>query len=526
MADIVLINPRFEISYWGLEHAMPFLGVKAILPVANLPLLAALTPAGHEVILVDENIEPIDFARCARADIVGLTGMSVQRLRMKEILLELKRRGVFSVVGGPWVTVQEDDFAGLADVIFIGEAEQTWPQFLGEWGEGRHQIRYEQAERTDMATVPVPRLDLLRMQDYAFGSVQFSRGCPFECEFCDIIVTFGRRPRIKSSAQILAELDALVAAGKPAAFVVDDNLIGNKKAIKPILRDIVAWQAQHGFPVTLVTEASIDLADDAELVELMVEANFASVFVGIETPNEASLRETKKLQNLRSRGGTMLEKVHRIQDAGMEVWCGVIVGFDNDEAGIFAAQSRFLRESRIANAMVNMLVAIPRTPLYKRLASEGRLDHSEEWAGYGGFGTNVVPLRIGREALYAGYTELMRELYAADAFFGRLDELYFSGGFQISKARRRYLRRHPIDRFKLNARLFGEAVAMFVMLMRGVSDEALRREYRRRLLRTAWRSRDPDMIWNYALKCAMHYHIHRIVQELLSRPQFSARLAA
>jgi len=290
MADIVLINPRFEISYWGLEHAMPFLGVKAILPVANLPLLAALTPAGHSVTLVDENVEPIDFARCARADIVGLTGMSVQRLRMKQILLELKRRGIFTVLGGPWVTVMEDDFAGLADVIFIGEAEETWPRFLGEWREGRHATRYEQAERTDMATVPVPRLDLLRMRDYAFGSVQFSRGCPFECEFCDIIVTFGRRPRIKNSAQVLAELDALVAAGKPAAFVVDDNLIGNKKAIKPILRDIVDWQAQHGFPLTLVTEASIDLADDAELMELMVEANFASVFVGIETPNEASLR--------------------------------------------------------------------------------------------------------------------------------------------------------------------------------------------------------------------------------------------
>jgi radical SAM superfamily enzyme YgiQ (UPF0313 family) len=526
MADIVLINPRFEISYWGLEHAMPFLGVKAILPVANLPLLAALTPPGHNVSLVDENIEPIDFARCARADIVGLTGMNVQSLRMKEIIRELKRRGVFTVVGGPWVTVHEDDLANLVDVVFIGEAEETWPRFLGEWSEGRHQIRYEQTERTDMATVPLPRLDLLRMKDYAFGSVQFSRGCPFECEFCDIIVTFGRRPRIKNSAQVLAELDALVAAGKPAAFVVDDNLIGNKKAIKPILRDIVAWQAERGFPLTLVTEASIDLADDAELLELMVEANFASVFVGIETPNEASLRETKKLQNLRSRGGTMLEKVHRIQDAGMEVWCGVIVGFDNDEAGIFAAQSRFLRDSRIANAMVNMLVAIPRTPLYKRLASEGRLDLSEEWAGYGGFGTNVVPLRIGREALYAGYTELMRELYTADAYFGRLDELYFGGRFRLSQARRSYLRRHPIDRFKLNARLLVEAVAMFVMLMRGVPDEALRREYRRRLLRTAWRSWDPDMIWNYALKCATHYHIHRIVQELLSRPQFSTDLAA
>src|SRR5271167_1952018 len=292
MADIVLINPRFEISYWGLEHAMPFLGVKAILPVANLPLLAALTPPEHNVTLVDENIEPIDFARCARADIVGLTGMNVQRPRMKEIIRELKRRGVFTVVGGPWVTVREDDIAGLADVIFIGEAEETWPRFLGEWREGRHGTRYEQVERTDMATVPVPRLDLLRMKDYAFASVQFSRGCPFECEFCDIIVTFGRRPRIKTSAQVLAELDALVAAGKRTAFIVDDNLIGNKKAIKQVLRDVVAWQAKRGYPLMFSTEASIDLAEDAELMELMVEANINKVFIGIETPNEAALRET------------------------------------------------------------------------------------------------------------------------------------------------------------------------------------------------------------------------------------------
>src|ERR1700737_1014524 len=167
MADIVLINPRFEISYWGLEHAMPFLGAKAVLPVASLPLLAALTPSGHSVTLIDENVESIDFARCARADIVGGTGMNVQRRRMKEILGELKRLGVFTAVGGAWVTVQEDDFAGLADVIFIGEAEETWPRFLREWSEERHQARYEQAERTDMETVPAPRFDLLRMKDYA-----------------------------------------------------------------------------------------------------------------------------------------------------------------------------------------------------------------------------------------------------------------------------------------------------------------------------------------------------------------------
>lgn len=526
MANIVLINPRFEISYWGLEHAVPFLGVKAAMPVANLPLLAALTPPGHKVTLVNENVEPIDFARCARADIVGVTGMNVQRQRMKEILNELKRRGVFTVVGGPWVTVQEDDIAGLTDVIFIGEAEQTWPQFLAEWSKGRHQTRYEQAERTDMATVPVPRLDLLRMKDYAFASVQFSRGCPFECEFCDIIVTFGRRPRIKTSAQVLSELDALVAAGKQYAFIVDDNLIGNKKAIKLVLRDVIDWQVKHGYPLMFSTEASIDLAEDAELMQLMAEANLSSVFIGIETTNEAALRETKKVQNLRARGGSMLDKVHRIQQAGMEVWCGLIVGFDNDDTSIFAAQSRFVREARIVSAMINMLVAIPRTPLHKRLLNEGRLTPLQDEEHSGGFGTNVVPLRISREALYGGYTELMRELYAADAYFARLDELYLDPSFRLTQARTRYLRRHPLRWFKCNAQLLAEAAGIFVLLMRGIPDAALRREYRRRLMRLVQHRREPQIIQTYAVKCAMHYHAHRMVQELLARPQVSTDLAA
>jgi radical SAM superfamily enzyme YgiQ (UPF0313 family) len=526
MADIVLINPRFEVSYWGLEHAMPFLGAKAILPVANLPLLAALTPPEHNVTLIDENIEPIDFERCARADIVGLTGMNVQRVRMKEILRELKRRDVFTVVGGPWVTVREDDLAALADVVFIAEAEETWPRFLAEWGAGSHRTRYEQAERTNMATVPAPRHDLLRMKDYVLGSIQLSRGCPFECEFCDIIVTFGRRPRIKTSAQMLAELDALVATGKRSAFIVDDNLIGNKKAIKLLLRDLVAWQERRGYPLMFATEASIDLAEDAELVQLMADANISSVFIGIESPNEESLRETKKLQNLRARGGTMLEKVQRIQQAGIEVWCGIIVGFDNDDSSIFSAQRRFVREARIVNAMVNMLVAIPRTPLYARLAREGRLDLSDDAASWGSSGTNVIPRRIGREALRAGYIGLMRDLYTAEAFFGRLDELYLDAGLQLGAARTRYLRHHPLRRLKLNARLLVEAAAIFVLLMRRVPDAVLRREYRRRLMRAVARRREPEIIQNYAIKCAMHYHAHRMVEEMLSQPQFSTRAAA
>ena len=282
----MLINPRFEISFWGFEFVLPFIGKRANMPVAALPLLAALTPPEGHVTIIDENVEPIDFDRCARADIVGITGMVVQRDRMREIVLELKKRNVFTVVGGPWVSVNESSFAGLADVIFVGEAEKTWPQFLTDWQIGKAAARYEQADKTDMTLVPIPRLDLLKMNRYAFGSVQFSRGCPFQCEFCDIIVVFGRRPRLKTSKQVLAELEQLRAQKLSNVFIVDDNLIGNKRAIKEILRDVISWQRQNGFPLDFVTEASIDLADDPELMRLMVEANIAAVFVGLESTSE------------------------------------------------------------------------------------------------------------------------------------------------------------------------------------------------------------------------------------------------
>ena len=512
MADIVLISPRFEVSFWGLEHALPFLGKRANLPVAALPLLAALTPQEHRITLIDENVEPIDFARCARADIVGLTGMVVQRKRMREILTELKRRGVFTVVGGPWITVNETYFDGLADVIFVGEAEDTWPQFLAEWAQGQHAARYEQAEKTDMSRVPAPRLDLLKMSRYAFGSVQFSRGCPFQCEFCDIIVIFGRRPRIKTSAQIIAELEGLRAQKVSIAFIVDDNLIGNRKAIKAVLREVIAWQLANGFPLTFVTEASIDLADDAEMMLLMAEAGIGAVFVGIESTNEESLRETKKLQNVRP-GGSMIEKVHRIQEAGMEVWAGMILGFDNDDESVFEAQRRFVAAARISTATVSMLSAIPKTPLHARLAAAGRLDPDDDPA----YGTNVVPLRMSREALSQGYVRLMTDIYQPAAYFDRVDSLYLSGGVRIDHAWRAYAAQHPWSRRARHLRFWIETAAVILRLVATVPDAALRREYRRRFWRMLRHRRDPAVLRIYAIKCAMHYHLHRLVQ-LLGRP--------
>jgi radical SAM superfamily enzyme YgiQ (UPF0313 family) len=512
VADIVLINPRFEVSYWGLEHALPLLGKKCNLPTACLPLLAALTPDGHRLTIVDENVEPIDFDRLAQADIVGLTGMIVQRRRMREILRELKARGIFTVVGGPWVSVQEDYFEGLADVIFVGEAETTWPQFLEEWDQGRHQHRYEQLEPTDMTRVPVPRYDLLKTKDYLFGSIQFTRGCPFQCEFCDIIIMFGRKPRLKTSAQVIAELEAMRKQHMPIAFIVDDNLIGNKIAVKKLLRDVAAWQAAEGYPFTFFTEASLNLSEDDELMELMVAANIVVVFIGIESPNEESLRETKKYQNVR-KGGTIVDRVRKVQDSGLEVWCGMIVGFDHDDARIFKAQREFMRQTDIMHAMVGMLSAIPKTPLYARLKNEGRLDLEDEQV----FGTNVIPLGMTRDELRDGYIGLMRELYDAEFYFERLENLYLTRRFDFARIRNEYWRRHPWTKWKSQSVDALRAFGLFLRLIKNVPDPELRQIYRRRMTTMLRRRPDPNVLFICVLKCAMHYHLYTMSREMVEQ---------
>ncbi len=509
MADIVLINPRFEVSYWGLEYALPLLGKKCNLPTACLPLLAALTPDNHCLTIVDENVEPIDYDRLARADIVGLTGMIVQRDRMREILRELKARGVFTVVGGPWVSVQEDYFEGLADVIFVGEAETTWPQFLQEWADGRHQQRYEQLEATDMTRVPVPRYDLLRVKDYLFGSIQFTRGCPFQCEFCDIIIIFGRKPRLKTSAQVIAELEAMRKQHMEIAFIVDDNLIGNKVAVKKLLRDIAAWQAAEGYPFTFFTEASLNLSEDDELMELMDAANIVTVFIGIESPNEESLRETKKFQNVRG-GGTIVDRVRKVQDSGLEVWCGMIVGFDHDDAEVFKAQRELMRQTDIVHAMVGMLSAIPKTPLYTRLKNEGRLDLEDAQP----FGTNVIPLGMTRDELRQGYIGLMRDLYDATFYFERLENLYLTRKFNFGRARNAYWRQHRWKKRKSQSVDALRATVLFLRLMRNIPDPELRRVYRRWMTTMLRRRPDPNVLFICVLKCAMHFHHYTMSRQM------------
>lgn len=511
MANIVIINPRFEASYWGLERALPLFGKRANLPVACLPLLSALTPEPHHVTLLDENVAPLDFDRIARADIVGVTGMIVQRFRMREILQALKSRDAFTVVGGPWVTVSEDYFGNLADVIFVGEAEETWPRFLDDWSHGSHDARYEQSSRTDMTTVPCPRYDQLDARQYMFGSLQISRGCPFQCEFCDIIVTFGRRPRLKTSQQVIAELESLRRAKLRMAFIVDDNLIGNKRAITPVLEQVADWQRQNGYPFIFFTEASLDLADDPEMMQLLVDANIQTVFVGVESPNEESLRETKKVHNLRP-GGSIVDKVKKIQQAGMEVWTGMIVGFDHDDESIFNSQYEFLRQARVTHASLGMLAAIPKTPLYSRLAAEQRLDLQDPPE----YGTNVIPARMTREALVDGYLDVLRRLNEPTAYFDRVDSLYHDPAFKFNAAQRSYWKRHPLRGAVSKARTLVQCAVLYRRLMRKIRDPALRREYRQRVA-GVWRQRhEPESVFIYLIKCAMHYHYATMIRDMTS----------
>lgn len=510
MARICLINPRFPTSFWGLNHGLPILGKKSNMPVLALPVLAGLTPPGHEVVLVDENIQDIDFDELEKFDIVGLTGMTVQRDRMREILVELRSRGVFVVIGGPWVSVAEEWFEDLVDVTFVGEAETTWGKFLEDFAEGTYAKRYEQAEKSDMTAVPMPRYDLVPFREYAMGCIQTSRGCPFQCEFCDIIVIFGRKPRIKTPEQVVAEVDAQHRLGARVVFLVDDNFIGNKKKAKEILRAIIKWQEQNGYPLSFFTEASLDLAEDDELMALMAQAGLVAVFIGIESPDEDALREAKKYQNVR---GGILGRVKKVQDAGLEVYAGMIVGFDSDEPDVFERQYQFLKESRIVGAMAGMLSAIPKTPLYDRLQADGRLDNAA--IDDPRIATNVIPLRMSREELRDGWLDLMGRLYDADNFLERFEGLFIDGKLPLASVKMNWLRKNrPFSYVKIQVLTILAALGMLAKIWSDPRTRPYRRAYGKTLRKLLLSGRPPRYLFQFAFKCVMHTHFAIMTREM------------
>lgn len=522
MARIVLINPEFKTSYWNFNHSLKIFDRKAVTPTSALPLLAALTPPEHEIILMDEAVEPLDWDIIKSADIVGLTGMIVQRERMRMLAEKLKEHDAFLIVGGPWITVQEDDLEGVADVIFVGEADETWPLFLKEWTEGRHAARYEQSKRTDMKKLPAQRIDLLKTGRYLQGSIQISRGCPFLCEFCDIIVTFGRTPRVKTPEQVIEELEAWYQSGMMAVFLVDDNIIGNRKALIPILKAIAQWQLEKRYLVALHTEASINLAEDDELLELFVRANIRTVFIGVETPNPDALKETRKIQNIKrsthqdeadeeDADQYLLRRIHKVQSYGIKVTCGLIVGFDSDTPEIFEVQRRFIEESAITQAMVGLLSAIPKTPLHDRLRRENRLDLKDP----PDHGTNVIPAQMSRETLAQGYLRLIEEIYGPKAYFKRLNDLYVGQRFYQHAEEVRVPQIPRLTQMRYLIMSLGFTAVLFMRLFYHASDDGLRWFYLTQLLKYAGKNPYPMRYFDYVVEMACHYHFYRYSRDMI-----------
>ena len=423
---ILLIYPQFvPNSFWNYKDACKLVG--AVYPVAPLGLItvAALLPQSWEFRLVDRNTEELNAADIDWADLVLSGGMMNQQPDTLALISLCHARGKPIVVGGPDVTSSPHIYRS-ADFQVLGEAEHVIADFVAAWEAGESAGVFTAEKFTiDVTKSPTPRFDLLKFEQYLYVGLQYSRGCPFTCEFCDIIELYGRVPRTKTTPQILAELDRLLQLGyRGHVDFVDDNLIGNKKALKAFLPELSAWQEAHDYPFEFSTEASINLADDSELLAMMKKANFFAVFVGIESPDPDTLIAMKKKQNTRR---DIVASVHKIYAAGMFVTAGFIVGFDSERVSIASAMVEFIEACAIPVCMVGLLYALPNTQLTRRLAKEGRLhaghDVAENKAGdQCSFGINFDPMRPMRDIL-ADYKGILERVFDPIAYAGRLDRL-------------------------------------------------------------------------------------------------------
>src|SRR6266446_10641389 len=412
---VLLVYPEFPDTYWSFRHALSFVGKRSAFPPLGLLTISAMLPASWERRVVDMNVRSLKSSDIEWADMVFATAMLIQKDSLRDVVDRCKAKGKRVAIGGPYVTTTLDLVE--ADHVFLGEAETTLPEFLDDLAHGEPKRTYQAAERPPLSITPVPDFHLAELKRYSSMSVQYSRGCPFNCEFCDIIEIYGRVPRTKSNQQILAELDTLLRIGwRGEVFIVDDNFIGNKKNVRLLMPVLAEWSARNKYPFSFTTEASVNLADDDELLEQMRTAGFRQVFIGIETPVTESLKEAQKGQNTRR---DLIDSVRHVQSYGMEVLGGFIVGFDNDPDDIFKRQIDFIRESAIPVAMVGLLAAIPDTQLWRRLEREGRLMEIQEHTGSNtDCVLNFVP-KMDATRLIEGYKSIIRNIYSPREYYAR-----------------------------------------------------------------------------------------------------------
>ncbi len=413
--NILLVYPEFPDTFWSFKHALKFVGKRSALPPLGLLTVAAMLPPEWPVRLVDMNVRKVTEKDLAWADCAFISAMIVQRDPARRIAARLKAAGLKVVAGGPLFTSEHEQFEDV-DHFILNEAELTLPPFLADLKRGCPKRVYSSAEFADMHQTPAPRWELLNLKRYATMAIQFTRGCPFDCDFCNITALLGRRVRMKTSVQVVAELDGLYDRGwRGDVFFVDDNFIGNRKFLKTdLLPALIAWRKGKTGNV-FFTEASIDLADDRDLMEMMAEAGFSKVFIGIETPDNVCLAECSKGQN---KNRDLVADVKRIQRAGLQVQGGFIVGFDHDQPSIFQRQIDFIQKSGIVTAMVGLLQAPAGTRLYDRMEKEGRL--CQEFSGDNVDGTsNIIPA-MNPETLRDGYRRILDHIYSPDNFYRRI----------------------------------------------------------------------------------------------------------
>ncbi|MGA1875120.1 MAG: B12-binding domain-containing radical SAM protein [bacterium] len=498
---ILLVYPEIPPTYWSFKYALPFIDKKASIPPLGLITVAAMLPSSYEVSLIDMNISPLKDEMIAEADLVFTSAMIVQKDSLARVAERCQKLQVPLVAGGPYPSSSYNKIDNV-DYFVLNEAEVTLPQFLYDLERGQAKHIYQDVRKADITTTQPPRFDLLSLQDYATMPLQYSRGCPFNCEFCDIIEMFGHTMRTKTIQQMIDEFNILHSLGwRGSVFIVDDNFIGNKKNVKQLLPAIADWQKQRNYPFDLFTEASINLADDEDLLELMSKAGFNMVFIGIETPDKETLITTGKQQNVRQ---DLFGSVIKIQNQGIEVAGGFIIGFDNDQPDIFERQIQFIQKSGIPLAMVGLLTALPNTQLYRRLEKEGRLLEDSTGNNTHDLHLNFKP-KMDMNTIIHGYKQIISHIYNPRVYFDRCLN---------------FLRNvHPHQNSARRVRM-EEVLAFFRSLIKqGLSSYG--HHYLGYLIKAM--VIEPSMFPEAVRQAIMGFHFFKITQEILAVDNFKSR---